>query len=185
MTAAAPPGSSSLLVERARLAALVGLILAAGWGLLQVGGPPRLPESLPSFDQVRALLGGSTLPLSLVANLLLAAAWMAWLWAAASLGLELLLAAVELGAGGAAWVSAGRAIADRWSLPLARRAVAAAFALHVAARAMPVSAAPPPAAEQVEVVGAEERAGMRARPAAPASAYVVRPGDTLWSIAAA
>jgi DNA-binding SARP family transcriptional activator len=156
-------------------------MLAVGFGLQLVTGGPRLPEGLPDLSKVGALLGAAALPLDVVAYALVSLTWLVWLWAIASLALELVLVVIEGVARGAAWVGRLRQLANWVTLPLARRVVAAAFAVQVLSRAVPVAAAPLPAAEQVLTVGLEERAEERER--VPASAYVVRPGDTLWSIA--
>jgi DNA-binding SARP family transcriptional activator len=158
-------------------------MLAVGFGLQLVTGGPRLPAGPPDPTKFGALLGAAVLPLDLVAYALVSLTWLVWLWVVASLGLELILVAFEGVTRGAAWVGRLRRVANCVTLPLARRVVAAAFAVQVLSRAVPVAAAPLPAAEQVLTVGLDERAEAGERGHVPASAYLVRPGDTLWSIA--
>jgi two-component SAPR family response regulator len=180
---------SEPVVERLRLIGLVGLTVAAGFGLQVVAGLPHLPSALPTLQQLGAALAGASLPLETLGYVASSIAWLLWLWLAASIGLELLVAAAEGMAYGAMWVGVLRQVANRVSLPLARRAVGAAFAVQVLARALPVSAAAPPA--QIEQVLAM-RPGQAATPVArlavssqSSATYLVRPGDTLWSIAEA
>jgi nucleoid-associated protein YgaU/two-component SAPR family response regulator len=178
--------------ERVRLATFIALMLVAGFVLRAVAGPPTLPNHLPSLVQVRDVLGGAVIPLDTLAAVLAALAWLLWLWVTVSLALELLLVAAEAAAHGTAWVRALRRVADRLSMPVARRAVAAAFAFQVLSRAVPTAAAPLSPAEQawtVDVGEATSPAEDARTPVdaarAPASAYRVRAGDTLWSIAEA
>ena len=177
--------------ERVRLAAFIALMLLAGWGLRALAGPPALPDHLPGISQIGSVLGGAVLPLDAIASALAGLAWLVWLWVMASFALELLLVVAEGVARGAAWVGGLRRLANRLSMPLARRAVATAFAVQVLSRAVPAVAAPLPEAEQAWVVGAgeatpAERARMPFEDVrAPAAAYRVRAGDTLWSIAEA
>jgi len=87
------------------------------------------------------------------------------------------------------WVRSLRRLADRLTLPLARRAVAAVFAVQVLSRAVPLASAEPLPPTEVALVASintptASSSTIRAFDA-PASAvtYVVRGGDTLWSIA--
>jgi DNA-binding SARP family transcriptional activator len=175
--------------QRLRLFGFAGLLLLAGIGLGAAGGPPRLPSVWPRLDQVGVVLSGSSLPVEVLVLVLLDLAWLMWLWIVGSLALELLVITAEAVAHGAAWVRSLRKLADRMTLPLVRRAVAAAFAVQILSRGVALAAAeplPPPAVALVASVHAQTAA----RPSmssieAPASAatYVVRGGDTLWSIA--
>ena len=114
-----------------------------------------------------------------------------WIWIVGSLGLELVVVAAEAIAHGAAWAQSLRRLADRVTFPLARRAVAAAFAVQILSRGVPLAAAQPlTPAEAAFVVEADRQSLPIAVVAAPNAAsqtadasYVVRPGDTLWSIA--
>src|SRR5690349_6965373 len=121
--------------DRLRLVGFMAVLILAGVGLAGVAGPPRLPEMLPRWTDVAAVLVGSTLAIEPVALVLLDAAWLLWMWLSASLVLELALVTLELLAYGAAWVYSLRRVADRLSMPLVRRAVAAAFAVQVLSRA--------------------------------------------------
>ncbi len=175
------PDATEVRGERLRLAAFIALVLLAGFGLRAAAGVPTLPDHLPTLSQVTGVLGGAVLPVEAIARILVGLAWLLWLWVMASLGLELLVVAAEHAARGAAWVTGIRRVVDRVSMPFARRAVAAAFALQVVSRALPVAAAPPPSEEAwtVDAGEADPPADVRA----PSSAYRVRAGDTLWSIA--
>ncbi|HET6318482.1 MAG TPA: LysM peptidoglycan-binding domain-containing protein, partial [Chloroflexota bacterium] len=151
--------------------------------LRAVAGAPTFPDHLPSFFQIMGVLSGAVLPLAGIAEIFVGLAWLLWLWVMASLGLELLLVTAESAARGAAWVRGLRRIADRLSMPLARRAVAAAFALQVLSRTVPAAAAPLPTEEAWAVGAGEAEPPNDVR--APSAAYRVRAGDTLWSIAEA
>jgi nucleoid-associated protein YgaU/DNA-binding SARP family transcriptional activator len=177
---------SSARRERLNALGLVALLALAAVGLAVVGGPPRLPGGLPRPEQISALLSGASLPVEPFVPLLLDLAWLMWTWIVGSLAIELLLVAAESAARGAAWVRSLRAVADRVSFPLARRAVAAAFAVQLLSRVPLAAAQPLPAVETVLVDNSDYAASFIAyRPpdAATLGNYVVRPGDTLWSIA--
>lgn len=174
--------------NRARLAMVGALLLAAGFGLAAAAGPPRLPAELPSAETLLRILTGATFPLDGLVLILVDVAWLGWAWTVLSLLLELFLVVAELVAYGARWVQALRQVADRLSVPLVRRAVTAAFAVQLLGRSVSIAAAqtlPPPEPVVVAALPAD---------AAPAQAsladtedaqptYLVRPGDTLWSIA--
>jgi len=177
--------------ERLRLLGFATLMLLSGVGLGIVGGVPRLPDGAPRLDQLTALLSGSTLPAQPLSLVLVDLAWLMWAWIVGSLGLETLVVAAEALAHGAAWARLLRRLADRVTFPLARRAVAAAFAVQILARGVPLAAAQPLTPAEAALVA---EAGRHAIPlavvAAPEAAaepavasYVVRAGDTLWSIA--
>ena len=135
------------------------------------------------------MLSGSVLPLDGLATLLVDVTWLMWLWVVGSLALEVVVVAAEGAAHGAAWVRALRQTADRLTLPLARRAVTAAFAVHVLSRGVSVAAAEPLPLAEPTLVASVERSGVVDAPAsatngaASAGTYVVKAGDTLWSIA--
>jgi nucleoid-associated protein YgaU/DNA-binding SARP family transcriptional activator len=188
--------SSERARERVKLFAFCVLMLCAGVGLATFAGLPRWPANLPRLEQVVAVLSGSTLPRDAVVLVLVDLAWLVWVWIMASLGLELLIAAAETVARGAMWVASLRRIADRLTIPLVRRAVAAAFAVQVLSRGVPLAAAAPlseteialvaPAAPQL--VPAATQVSTHTFTALDNAAgygptYLVRPGDTLWSIA--
>jgi nucleoid-associated protein YgaU/DNA-binding SARP family transcriptional activator len=165
-------------------------MLLAGAGLAEVAGPPRLPAAFPQAKDVIALLSGSSVPLAPIGLLLLDAAWILWAWIVISLLLELALQLAELGAHGAVWIQVLRQVADRASLPLARRAVAAAFAVQVLSRGVPIAGAQTiPSLEAARLVDSQfgaDPAGVvddTADSADSTPTYLVRPGDTLWSIA--
>ena len=174
--------------ERLKLVGFAALMLLAGAALAQVGGPPRLPADLPRWGQLVATLSGSTLPVEPLALLLLDMAWLLWAWTIGSLCLELLVVVADAAAHGAAWVGSVRQLADRLSVPVVRRAVAAAFAVQVLSRGVTVAAAQPVSPAETALVEPAYSESTAARSApAPASpegpTYLVRPGDTLWSIA--
>lgn len=171
--------------ERVRLVTLIALLLLSGLVLRALAGPPMVPAGLPSAAQISAILGGASLPLDALASAVVTLAWLLWLWMVASLALELLLIGAEAVAQGATWVHGLRHVADRLSMPLARRAVAAAFALQVLSRAVPVAAAPLPDTDQAWIVDTDANPGPVQQIPAPVASYRVRAGDTLWSIAEA
>jgi DNA-binding SARP family transcriptional activator len=175
--------------DRAWLAALAALLVVAGVGLAKLAGPPRLPTELPSAESVLQMLSGSSVPLQGLALVLIDVAWLAWAWTVLSLVLELLVLAAELMAYGRGWVGTLRQVADRMSVPLVRRTVAAAFAVQVLGRTVSVAAAQPlPPADPIVLARSAEATDPTVTNAeAPAAVatptYMVRPGDTLWSIA--
>ncbi|HEY3058971.1 MAG TPA: LysM peptidoglycan-binding domain-containing protein [Chloroflexota bacterium] len=183
MTSELAAGAAEPTRKRLVLLGFIALMLAAGFGLRQVAGGPQLPDRIPGPSQVGLLLGGAALPLEIVAYVLVSLAWLVWLWIVASLALELVLVALEGAAHGAAWVGKLRRLAHLVTLPLARRAVAAAFAVQLLSRAMPVAAAPLLHSAPVVAVDLDTHAAEVMHARLPASAYLVRPGDTLWSIA--
>jgi DNA-binding SARP family transcriptional activator len=177
--------------ERLRLFGFAALMLLAGLGLAAAGGLPRVPGSLPGLQDVTSALSGSTLPLQPIVLVLVDLAWAMWLWIVASLAVELVLEAAEVFTRGAAWVGSLRRVADHLTFPFARRAVAAAFAMQILARGVPLASAQPISPAEVAYLAENQSQStpfVAVRPAAvqPTSAevsYVVRPGDTLWSIA--
>jgi DNA-binding SARP family transcriptional activator/LysM repeat protein len=138
---------------------------------------------LPSPDTIGAFLTAPVVPLDAVLQIVVALAWALWLWVMASFALEVALVLAESAARGAVWVRGLRTIVDRLSMPLARRAVAAAFALQLVSRAVPAVAAPLPETEQTLTIGASTPDSATTEAWGPSSAYRVRAGDTLWSIA--
>jgi len=153
--------------------------------------------------------GGLPVPLELVAEAAWTVCWAVWAWTAGSLVLGVLARVVVVLTHGAAWASRAVAVIDRFSPAatrrLAERAVIATVVLQLVARAPAAAAAPPappPAvapgavAPALTPVVAEDVAG--GAPAAVSEApapdpaggdsgatvHVVRPGDTLWAIAA-
>jgi nucleoid-associated protein YgaU len=170
-----------------KLIGFCALMLTAGVAFAVAAGPPRAPGALPRLDDVLELLAGSSLPIAPLAIGLVDLVWLVWIWITGSLFLELVLTAAEVLANSATWVRALRRVADRVSAPLARHAVAAAFAVQVVSRGVPmvsaqtldpgetalVSAAPAPTGASIP----DAEAGL------PVSTYLVREGDTLWSIA--
>ncbi len=187
------------------LLALVAVLPAAGWAISRYAGLPRLPERLPGWAEVLAMLQGSELPVGLVAHLALWVFWLVWAWLVLSLAVELLLAAADLATHGAAWVHLLRAGAGHVTAPLARRvvngALVATVVVQLASRAAPAAAAslPEPAVATSPAAPQEARlAPAPGRPlagedgaAAPETAperaasttYEVQKGDTLWGIA--
>jgi two-component SAPR family response regulator len=169
------------------LLGFVGLMLIAGLALAAAAGPPRLPSEAPRPDSLLALLGGTTLPVDGLVLLLVDIAWLAWCWTALSLVLELVVMAAELLAFGRGWVRNLRQVADRLSMPLVRRGVAAAFAVQVLSRGVSIASAQTlPPQDPVVLVAVQpdsqqQRSSVDESDFAPT--YLVRPGDTLWSIA--
>ena len=130
--------------QPAPLACLVVLLAVSGAGLSIIGGipdPSQLP-GLPSWGTLEVMARSPNPSLDGVLQLSLLVGWLVWIWAAASVVLELVLVVAEAGpAQGAAWLERIRAVADRLTLPVARRAVAAAFVVQLATRpAMPALA---------------------------------------------
>ncbi|MBV9578102.1 MAG: LysM peptidoglycan-binding domain-containing protein [Chloroflexi bacterium] len=172
-----------------KLLAFVALMLVAGLGLCAAAGPPRLPTGLPHWDDVLTVLAGATLPLDGVLLVLVDTAWLIWTWIMLSLLLESIVVAADLLThGGSGWVRSLRAFVDRASVPLARRAVAAAFAVQVISRGVPVASAQSlPPVDTIVVSTAtpdgNDAASGVTDPSPSTPTYVVRPGDTLWSIA--
>src|SRR5438045_5209862 len=175
--------------DRLRLLGFAGLILVAGFGLAATAGAPRMPVGVPRLEQVLAVLSGSTLPLEALVLALVDLVWLIWAWIVGSLALEFAVTLAEAATHGARWVSSLRTVADRLTLPLARRAVAAAFAVQVLSRAVPLASAEPLPPTDVALVASFDLQSVSTStiPAvhAPAAAatYVVRSGDTLWSVA--
>src|SRR5437868_4531457 len=120
--------------ERIRLIGFAVLMVLAGFALRAVAGLPTLPGSMPTATQVVTQLNAPTLPLAPLAAVLVDAAWLLWLWVMASMVIELLVTVAEAVSHGARWVGHARRVADRVTLPVARRAVAAALALQVLSR---------------------------------------------------
>jgi DNA-binding SARP family transcriptional activator/LysM repeat protein len=173
---------------RIRLVVFCALLLLSGAGLGVTAGPPRLPLEAPALDALLQVLAGATLPLDGLVLLLLDLAWMVLAWCALSLVLELAVVGAELLAQGRTWVGPLRRIVDRISLPLARRTVAAAFAVQLLSRGVSIAAAqtlPPPTDTVALVQPFADTANTRDNSTFDnsASTYLVRPGDTLWTIA--
>jgi DNA-binding SARP family transcriptional activator/LysM repeat protein len=175
--------------DRLRLLGFVGLIVLAGFGLAAAGGGPRLPVGLPRPEQIRAVLTGSSLPVDALVLVLVDVAWLMWAWIVGSLALELVVTTAEAVVQGARWVRSLRGLANRLTLPLMRRAVGAAFAVQVLSRAVPLASAeplPPTEVALVAAINTQTASGLTMpvfNASASATTYVVRNGDTLWSIA--
>jgi hypothetical protein len=162
---------------------LVALLVALPWGLAHFVGWP-LPRQLPSWDELRRALGGSSISDSVLAKALALVCWIAWMQLVASVVAE-----------GVAW-SRGRA-ARRLPLsgvvqPLARHLVVSATLLLGALRAQPV-AVPAVTLPAVELAYAESPSVPRDGTETPAPVpdageeerptCVVRPRDSLWKLA--
>jgi len=173
------------------------LVLAVSLAaLLLLIGPPQavtFPSHAPSAFAFEVWLQSSGAPLDGAATLARDAAWLVWTWATTSLLIEILLAVAETGpARGARWVRAVRALADRAALPLARHVVAASLSVQVGLRAVgPVlGVLPPPMVAYAATTSPVDRqatsvpaaAAETPAPAEDADTYVVRAGDSLWSI---
>src|SRR5215204_2077927 len=98
-------------------------MMGAGTALYLLAGPPRLPDGVPAGSDVAQVLTGSRLPVEGILSAVSAVAWLLWLWIVGSLALELLVAAADLIGHGATWVQTLRRVADRVSVPMARRLV--------------------------------------------------------------
>ncbi len=162
---------------------LVTLLVFLPWGLANFVGWP-LPRQLPSWDELRRTLGGSSISDSVLVKALALVCWIAWVQLVASVVAE-----------GVAW-SRGRA-ARRLPLsglvqPLARHLVVSATLLLGALRAQPV-AVPAVTLLAVELAYAESPAVARDGTETPAPepeageeeqpTCVVRPRDSLWKLA--
>lgn len=173
------------------------LVLAVSLAaLLLLIGPPQavtFPSHAPSAFAFEVWLQSSGAPLDGAATLACDAAWLVWTWATTSLLIEILLAVAETGpARGARWFRAVRALADRAALPLARHVVAASLSVQVGLRAVgPVlGVLPPPMVAYAATTSPVDRqatsvpaaAAETPAPAEDADTYVVRAGDSLWSI---
>ena len=111
------------------LLAVTGSALAAFTG---APDPGRLP-GMPSFGSLEVLARSPNPPLDGLIAIVVLVAWLVWGWAVASVAIEFALGLAEQGpAQGAAWLRSARAVADRLTLPLARRAVAAAIVVQLA-----------------------------------------------------
>ena len=183
------PGRDGTLSQPGKVIAFTLLVFASGAAFATVAGTPRLPaDELPQPRDVLAILSGSTLPVQPLVAVLVDLVWLIWIWIVASLGLEILLAAAEVIAGGAAWIASLRRLVDRCSMPLVRRVVATAFTIQVLSRGVPIAAAQtlqPP--ETSLVAGATSHADPRIDvetddTSSATPIYLVQPGDTLWSI---
>ena len=173
--------------DRAKLLVFAGL-LVAGFILGTAVGPPRIPSGWPRADDVLKLLAGATLQLDTILVVLVDAVWAVWTWIALSLVLECGLVAADMVThGGSGWVRSLRHFADRASVPLVRRAVAAAFAVQVFSRGVPIAAAqplPPHATTIMAATSPDIEASSAASDVDRSHPTdLVRPGDTLWSIA--
>ena len=181
--------SGDTRLDRVRLLGFTGVIAFAGFGLAATAGPPRLPAGGPRLEHVLAVLSGSTLPIDGVVLVLADVAWLVWAWIVGSLALEFAVTIAEAAAHGAGWVKSLRRLADRLTLPLARRTVAAAFAVQLLSRAVPLASAEPlPPTEVALVASVNPQTGspstiLGSTALVSAARYVVRGGDTLWSIA--
>jgi LysM repeat protein len=174
---------------------LVGLLLGAV--VLEVAaGPPHLPTNLLDWNEVGAILRGSSLPLDVLAYILSMAAWALWLWIVASLLLRVIVLVTDAILHGAAWVATLRAVSDRVTLPVVRRAVdgalVAVFVVNVASRAVSgAAAASLPAVATPHVAAVRPHATMSGSDAGTRNghthrqdaSYTVQAGDTLWAIA--
>ncbi len=162
---------------------LVALLVFLPWGLANFVGWP-LPRQLPSWDELRRALGGSSISDSVLVKALALVCWIAWVQLVASVVAE-----------SVAW-SRGR-VARRLPLsgvvqPLARHLVVSATLLLGTLRAQPVAvpAVTLPAVELVyavspsvpldgtETPAPEPDAGEEEQPTC-----VVRPRDSLWKLA--
>jgi nucleoid-associated protein YgaU len=185
-----------------RLEGLVGLVLllaitgAALAVVTRVPDPRRLP-ALPSLQSLEVLARSPNPPLDGVLQVTVLPAWLVWAWASASVAAELALAIAEHGpARGTAWLRRARAVADRLTLPLARRAVAAAMVVQLATRP-PLPALAFAVDAPALVISPAARSGFFPAPSGPLFAdaeprsvsdenmihHVVQRGDTRWSIA--
>lgn len=190
-------------VERARPEGLVGLVLllaATGSALTVLAGPPDLGHlpALPSWETLEVLARSPNPPLHGMLEVALLVAWLVWGWVAASVTIELALALAEGGpAKGAAWLHRARAIADRVTLPVARRTVAAAMLVQLATRPpLPAFAfATEPSSIVMSATASQEGFATSlaphladvaddVEPAQDVIQYLVQRGDTPWSIAA-
>jgi nucleoid-associated protein YgaU/DNA-binding SARP family transcriptional activator len=141
------------------LLVLAGALAAGAVVALHLAGPPRPPEALPTWADVRQTLLGSDLPPEVVAYAALMLWWAGWAWLAGALALSLVVSAADALTAGAAWVRALAGVADRLSPPVVRaladRVVVATVAVHLAAR-VPAAGAAPPAVALAATVPAPE-----------------------------
>jgi LysM repeat protein len=175
---------SYLLVLAGSLAAL----------LLVIGAPeaPGLPDHLPSPFAVEVWLQSPGPPLDVVIALARDTAWLVWVWAAASLAIEVLLALAEASpVRGARWVHLARRVANGIALPLARHAVAVSLSVQLGVRGVGPAVGVTPATSLVVYAASAASASSQApgspaaptaETAAPTDTYTVRDGESLWSI---
>jgi DNA-binding SARP family transcriptional activator/LysM repeat protein len=178
---------------------LVGLVALLAFGaavLLLTSGPPHLPSRWPSLTTILTTLEGSNVPLGALAYLLTTAAWLLWFWTVGSLVLRLVVWSAEVLTHGATWVRSLRLASNWLTLPFVRRVVDGAIVAYVvvnlvartpAASAAPLS--PPTVAAAVVPRPYPSTAPISIMHAptndpTPTTTYTVKPGDTLWSIAA-
>jgi hypothetical protein len=162
---------------------LVALLVFLPWGLANFVGWP-LPRQLPSWDELRRALGGSSISDSVLVKALALVCWIAWVQLVASVVAE-----------SVAW-SRGR-VARQLPLsgvvqPLVRHLVVSATLLLGALRAQPV-AVPAVTLPAVELAYAELPSVPRDGTETPAPepdageeeqpTCVVRPRDSLWKLA--
>ena len=150
---------------------------------------------MPSFGSLEVLARSPNPPLDGLIAIVVLVAWLVWGWAVASVAIEFALGLAEQGpAQGAAWLRSARAVADRLTLPLARRAVAAAIVVQLATGpALPAFAfaGEPSAVVTTQAVWHAPLADSNAVADADSepdathdvARHVVQRGETLWSIA--
>ena len=173
------------------------LLLAASAGLLfLLGGAPHLPTR-PDPRAILHALQSPHPPLQGAASWCFALGWALWLWTAASLLVQALLALLDTATRGATWVRALRPAVAPFLMPLARRAFPVLTAGIIVARLSTTptpgaSAAPAPitlarqAPESPGAAGAHPGtfALLGAVDTAPvAREHVVAEGDTLRALA--
>jgi nucleoid-associated protein YgaU/DNA-binding SARP family transcriptional activator len=175
--------------------------LTCAWAILGILVLPRVDWSTlssltppDSLGAAEVLLRSPNPPLDglLLSTQVLFAA--VWIWVGVSIVVEVALALLELTSlRGAKLAIRLRGLTDRLTFPLARRAVAAALLVQIVARPAAVTfAAPAPtfaavvAAASTDAVSnptADSHADGSVAMAPFTATYVVKRGDTLWSIA--
>ena len=172
--------------ERISLLGLVATLAAGALMLRRLAGPPHLPAALPSVAQIELALASPAVPYDAFTYVLTTAAWIVWLWLVGSLLLRLVVVLAESAARGAAWVRSLRTLSDHLTLPVVRRlvdgAVATVTVVQLVSRTTPLAAAASLPARPAAIV-AQAAPQPTSAPAASTVTYLVRPGDTLWSIA--
>src|SRR5439155_19549057 len=89
---------------RLTLAGFTAIMLATGWALAAIAGPPRVPPLPPTPEAALNVLLGPTLPVDALVTVLVDATWLLWSWVILSLLLQLGILLAEILDHGRRWV---------------------------------------------------------------------------------